>query len=43
MSYLFDDEDLKRAQTVVTHLVSHSGLSASCKLGNCRHVRCLQD
>jgi hypothetical protein len=32
MSDLFDDEDLKRAQTVVTHLMSQSGLPQAANL-----------
>ena len=32
MSDLFDDEDLSRAQIVVTHLVSHSGLPQAANL-----------
>ncbi len=32
MSDLFDDEDLSRAQTVVTHLMSQSGLPQAANL-----------
>jgi hypothetical protein len=32
MSDLFDDEDLARAQTVVTHLMSQSGLPQAANL-----------
>ena len=32
MTDLFDDEDLKRAQAVVTHLTSQSGLPAAANL-----------
>ena len=32
MSDLFDDEDLARAQTVVTHLMSQSGLPHAANL-----------